>query len=65
MKLYELMLERGVSTPDLADFLNIHESILLKKMRGELPWYLTEVAKMCNYLGTSDVVQFVQLDSKS
>ena len=65
MNLRNLMLERGVSAHDLAKLINNSDDEFNLKLRGTLPWDLTDVVAICHHFGTVDVSMFLQLDSNT
>ena len=53
--LYHKMVETGTSFAILSDAIGISEEIFVEKMRGNVPWLLSEAISICAYFGTSDV----------
>ena len=48
----------------LADLINVSEDIFMDKLKGLLPWDLSEALKLCCFFKISDVkFLFLQLDT--
>jgi hypothetical protein len=65
MNLSDLMLERGVSAHELAKLIDNSDDMFGLKLRGALPWDLTDVVAICRHFGTVDISMFLQLDSNT
>ena len=66
MNLCDLMLERGVTTHDLASLINASEDDVYRKLQGTLSWDLTEVVTICKHFNTANIGLFgVHLDSNT
>lgn len=66
MNLSDLMLERGVSTHELANLINVTNDEFCSKLRGTLSWDITEVVTICNRFKTVNIGLFgVHLDSNT
>lgn len=58
------MKKKNVSTHVLADLIGVSENILMDKLKGSLPWDLSEVLNICCYFKISDVkFLFLRLDT--
>lgn len=53
--LCQMLKERGITTSSLAEILNESEYSVDLKLRGELPWLLSDAVRICCLLNTSDV----------
>lgn len=48
-----VMEEKGKTTKDLSELLELTTDTVEKKLNGEIEWELTEVKKVCNYFDMS------------
>lgn len=53
--LYLKMVETGVSFTLLSDAIGVKEDVFVEKMKGNIPFLLSEVIGICAYFKTSDV----------
>lgn len=58
MNLSNLLLERGVSTHELAELVNVSDDIICSKLGGTSPWDLTEVVTICHHFKVVDLGLF-------
>lgn len=58
MNLCEFMLERGVTTHELAKIINVTNEEFCSKLQGTLPWDLVEVVTICDHFNTVDLSLF-------
>ena len=65
MNLRDLMSERGVSANELAKLINNSDDVLDLKLRGTLPWDLTDVVAIYCHFDAVDISMFLQLDSNT
>ena len=64
--LYRELNKANISLFLLAQELNISEDVADGKLRGEIPWLLTEAVGICRMLNTSDInFLFLRLDNNS
>ena len=54
----------GMSVANLSTALNIPNEVISSKLRGEIPWLLSEALGVCRLLNNSDInFLFFQLDN--
>lgn len=58
MNLSNFLLERGVSTHELAELVGVTNDTICLKLRGTLPWDLTEVVTICDHFNVVDLGLF-------
>ena len=64
MNLYNEMNRRSLSIATLSNLIGVSEVVFMDKLRGLLPWDLSEALKICCFLEISDVKYlFLQLDT--
>lgn len=64
--LTHLLDEKNISCKQLAKALGISRSALYRRRYGEVPWCISEVTKICNYLDCQNAIWlFSQSNNKS
>ena len=64
--LSDMMIKCGTTYSDLAHLIFVAEDVISQKMKGLIPWSLTEALSICFYFHTSDVdFLFLQLDTNT